>query len=393
MERNAPRIVIVGAGVIGAAIAYFLASRHGVRATLIERDPTFARASSALSASSIRQQFTTAVNIALSRRSWRFLRDEAGSALAIDGVAPALGLTERGYLYLATEAGRDGLAARYRFQREQGVPVRWFDASELAARWPWLAVDDLAGGVWGEREEGWFDGPALHAAFLRKARALGATLRVGTAVALGRAGDRITRVQLDTGEELHADRVVVAAGAWSAPLMSSVGLAVPIAPAKRDVFVLESPAALDRAPLVIDSTGVWFRPEGQGFIAGASPRPEAGATGGDSLDAIDHTLFDEVIWPVLAARVPAFEALRVRSAWAGNYEMCTFDHNALVGLWPGVAGLAIAAGFSGHGMQHAPAVGEAMAEVCVGAGVPWLEPLSPRRWLERRPLVEGNVIG
>lgn len=393
MERNAPRIVIVGAGVIGAAIAFFLAARHGVRATLVERDPTFARASSALSASSIRQQFTTAVNIALSRRSWRFLRDEAETALAIDGVVPALGLTERGYLYLATEARRDGLAARYRFQREQGVPVRWLDVSELAARWPWLAVDDLAGGVWGEREEGWFDGPALHAAFLRKARAFGAALRVGTAVALGREGDRITGVRLDCGEELHADRVVVAAGAWSASLMSSVGLEVPIEPAKRDVFVLDSPAALDRAPLVIDPAGVWFRPEGRGFIAGASPRPEAGEAGSDSLDAVDHGLFDEVIWPALAARVPAFEALRVRSAWAGDYEMCTFDHNALVGPWPGVAGLAIAAGFSGHGMQHAPAIGEAMAALCLGERVPWLEPLSPRRWLERRPLVEGAVIG
>lgn len=386
----------MGAGVIGAAIAYFLAARHGVRATLIERDPAFTRASSALSASSIRQQFTSAVNIALSRRSWRFLRDEASEALAVDGEPPAIGLTERGYLYLARAEERDALWARYVFQRGQGVQVRWFEAEALAARWPWLAVTDLAAGVWGEREEGWFDGPALHAAFLRKARALGADLRRARVQRIRLEADRVVGVSLEDGTLIETEYVVIAAGAWSAHLLATIGLELPIRPKKRDVFVLDSPAALMDCPLVIDPSGVWFRPEGRGFLAGAPPRARPGEVADPDeppLEAIDHGLFDEVIWPALAHRVPAFEALRVRSAWAGYYEMCTFDQNALVGPWPGIEGLVIAAGFSGHGMQHAPAIGEAVAAICLGGATANLSPLSPARWLRREPLVEGNVIG
>ncbi|MCS6995491.1 MAG: FAD-binding oxidoreductase [Casimicrobiaceae bacterium] len=393
-EADSPRILIIGAGVMGAASAYFLAARHGVRATLLERDLSFARASSARSASSIRQQFTTAVNIELSRRSWQFLA-QAAEALAVDGIAPALALEERGYLYLATEAQRESLWQRYRFQREQGVAVRWLEARELAAQWPWLIVEDLAAGVWGEREEGWFDGPALHAAFLRKARSLGVRLERVTVNRLIADGRRVVAVETAEGERMAADAVLVAAGAWSGALVATLGDVLPIAPKKRDVFVLDSPARLERCPLVIDPSGVWFRPEGGGFLAGAPPRARPGEPLDPDeapLEAIDYGLFDAVIWPALARRVVGFEALRVRSAWAGYYEMSGFDHNAFVGPWPGVEGLWVAAGFSGHGMQQAPAVGEAVALMIVGESVPWLAPLSPMRFFEGRPLVEGNVI-
>jgi glycine/D-amino acid oxidase-like deaminating enzyme len=161
---------------------------------------------------------------------------------------------------------------------------------------------------------------------------------------------------------------------------------------KRDVFVLESPAALPACPLIIDPSGVWLRPEGRGFLAGAPPR------GGDPddapLDAIDHALFDNLLWPTLAARVPAFEALRVRSAWAGYYEMNTFDHNGLVGALPGWHNAFTACGFSGHGMQHAAAVGRAVASLMARGtwGALDLELLSPARVARGVPLVETNVI-
>jgi glycine/D-amino acid oxidase-like deaminating enzyme len=141
---------------------------------------------------------------------------------------------------------------------------------------------------------------------------------------------------------------------------------------------------------------VWFRPEGRGYICGAPPRePWPGDPDEPPLEAIDHPLFDEVIWPALAARVPAFEALRLRSAWAGYYEMNTFDHNGLAGALPGRDNVFVACGFSGHGMQQAPAVGAALAAlVCGGAtDVPSIAALSPRRIAEGRPLVERNVIG
>ena len=181
------------------------------------------------------------------------------------------------------------------------------------------------------------------------------------------AADRVTAAVCSDGRRFAGDAVLLAAGAWTAPLAARLGLALPVAPKKRDVFVLDCPTPLPGCPLVIDPTGVWFRPEGRGFLAGAPPRePWPGDPDEPSLDQVDHLLFDEVIWPRLAARVPAFEALRVRSAWAGYYEMNAFDHNGLAGRVPGWRNAFTACGFSGHGMQQAPAVGAAMAALITG---------------------------
>src|SRR5688572_11111252 len=163
-----PSVVIVGGGVMGAATACFLARDHGVRAVVLERDPTYARASSALSASSIRQQFSTPVNIALSQWSVRFLR-RLGDELAVGDDRPQVGLVEAGYLYLATAAGDGALRANHAVQRAAGADVALLDPAALAARFPWLSTGDLALGSLGLSGEGWFDGPALMQAFRRKA--------------------------------------------------------------------------------------------------------------------------------------------------------------------------------------------------------------------------------
>jgi glycine/D-amino acid oxidase-like deaminating enzyme len=188
------------------------------------------------------------------------------------------------------------------------------------------------------------------------------------------------------------DDFVIAAGAWSAPLAARLDFDLPVRARKRDVFVFDSPASLPGCPLVIDPSGLWFRPEGRGFVCGAPPR------GGDhdnaSLDAIDHDLFDAWIWPHRAARVPAFAALRRTRAWAGYYEMNTFDHNGVVGRVPGSGNAFVACGFSGHGIQQAPAIGRGVAEFIATGAYRTLDlaPLSPHRIAARAPLVERNVI-
>ncbi len=205
-------------------------------------------------------------------------------------------------------------------------------------------------------------------------------------------GERVTAVRSADGTRHAADAVVIAAGAWSAPLAARLGIDLPVRPRKRDVFVFDAPATLPGCPLVIDPSGLWFRPEGRGFLCGAPPRD--GDPDEPPLDAVDHGLFDDVIWPALAHRVPAFEALRLRSAWAGYYEMNTFDANGLAGALPGWANAFTACGFSGHGMQQAPAVGCALAAAITGAAgdVPDLTPLSPARLERGEPLRERNVI-
>jgi FAD-dependent oxidoreductase domain-containing protein 1 len=387
-----PSVVIVGGGVMGAATACFLARDHALQATVIERDPAYTRASSALSASSIRQQFSTPVNIALSQWSLQFLR-RLGDELRVGDERPQIGLVEAGYLYLATAAGEAALRDNHAVQRAAGADVALLDRASLAARFPWLAVDDLALGSLGLSGEGWFDGPALMQAFRRRAIAGGARFVAAEACAFEtEGGDRVRAVSTTDGRRFDADAVVLAAGAWSAPLAARLGVALPVSAKKRDVFVVDSPAALPGCPLVIDPAGVWFRPEGSGFLCGMPPRD--GDPDDVPLEAVDHGLFDDVLWPVLAERVPGFEALRVRSAWAGYYEMNAFDHNGLAGPLPGWRNAYAACGFSGHGMQQAPAVGAALAAAIAGGSTdaPSIEPLAPRRIAEGRPIVERNVI-
>jgi len=384
------RVLIAGGGVVGAACAFFLAS-HGLRPTVIERDPTYRRASSALSASSIRQQFSTAINIRLSQASLDFYR-RIGEELEVAGERPDIGLVESGYLFLASTAGVDVLRANHAVQRSCGVAVSLLPAEALAARLPWLNVDGIAAGSLGEGGEGWFDGYGVLQAFRRKAISLGAEFVHAEVERIAAAGAASASLVCADGRRFEGDALLIAAGAWSAPLAAQLGFELPVRPRKRDVFVFNSPAQLPHCPLLIDPSGAWFRPEGRGFIAGAPPR-------GDDIDeapleAIDHGLFDDVIWPALAQRVPQFEALRLAGAWAGYYEYNSFDQNGIVGRVPGTDCAFIGCGFSGHGIQQAPAVARGLAELIAGGRYETLDlaPLTPLRLAEDRPLRERNVI-
>jgi FAD-dependent oxidoreductase domain-containing protein 1 len=394
-------VLIVGGGVMGCATAYFLAAGHGIAATVVERDPTYTQASSALSASSIRQQFSTPVNIALSRWSFDFLQ-RAPELLAVGGDAPPISLVERGYLYLASANGLSALQDKHRVQRAQGADIRWLAPAALAAQFPWLSTEGIAAATWGAHGEGWFDGPALHQALRRKAAALGVRFVHDEIATLQPLPGPAWHLQGRSGARYHAPQVVLATGAHINRLTHTLGVPLPVSAKKRDVFVFDAPARLDCCPLVIDPSGLWFRPEGrpqpgggQRFLCGLPPRTRPGqpADPDDApLHAIDHGLFDDVAWPALAARVPAFEALRLRSAWAGYYEMNTFDHNGLVGPLPGHEHLWVAAGFSGHGMQHAPAIGHALARLVAGQPAPEVAALALERIARNEPIVEKNVI-
>jgi glycine/D-amino acid oxidase-like deaminating enzyme len=196
------------------------------------------------------------------------------------------------------------------------------------------------------------------------------------------------------GERIAADAVLIAAGAWSSPIAAMLGVDLPVRARKRDVFSLQASGPLPGCPLVIDPTGFWFRPDGDTgqFLCGSPPR---GADLDDvPLDQVDHGLFDEWLWPRLAERVPQFDALRVTGSWAGYYEYNTFDQNGLVGRLPGTDNVFVAAGFSGHGLQQAPAVGSALAALIAGgtSTAPPLDEFHPRRVAEGRRIVERNII-
>ena len=383
-------IVIVGGGVIGSSVAYHLAAAKERSVVVIERDPSYSQASSALSASSIRQQFTTPECIRMSQYGFHFLR-HITDYLDIGEGPVDVSLTERGYLYLADEAHAGLLEDALGIQHANQVPVRRLDHQELLQEFPWLHADDLVVGAFGTAGEGWFDGYSLLQAFRRKARQLGVIYVHDEAVDLIRSGDRVTGVRTAKSGDLSAGVVVNAAGPRAASVAAWGGFALPVAPERRCIFVFSCPAPPREMPLVIDPKGVYVRPEGPNFITGGPATPAHDADR-FALD-VDYDQFDEFIWPVLAARIPAFEQIKMTRAWAGHYDMNQFDHNALIGWTPGVDGLMQATGFSGHGMQHSAAAGRGVAELITTGGFATLDlsAFSPDRLVTNQRIVELNI--
>jgi glycine/D-amino acid oxidase-like deaminating enzyme len=391
-------VVIVGGGVIGSAVASFLAADPAFdgRVLVVERDPTYREASSALSASSIRQQFSTPENIAMSRFGFEFLR-LVDRHLGIEGTSRPVevGLMEHGYLYLAGQGGAEPLREAHAVQRSVGAEVELLEPDELAARFGWLSTAGVAIGSLGLAGEGWFDGFALLTAFRQAAVARDVAYVAAEVVGLGLDGHRVVEVRLADGRTLGCGVVVDAAGPWAGSVAAMAGVALPVEARRRVIHVFDA-APLSRCPLVIDPTGLWFRPEGTQFLCGTSPPADA--------DRVDLPLevgpadirdFEERLWPVLAARVPAFDTLRLRRSWAGYYEYDTFDQNAILGSHPEIGNLLFANGFSGHGIQQAPAVGRAIAELIVHGRYLSLD-LSAfgfERIAAGRRVVERHVIG
>ncbi|WP_233836975.1 NAD(P)/FAD-dependent oxidoreductase [Paraburkholderia sp. ZP32-5] len=387
------KVVIVGGGVIGSSIAYFLRlSNPTVGVTVVERDPTYARSSSALSAASIRQQFSTPLSIQMSLFGIEFLRS-IGERLEVDGTRPSIDLHEGGYLFLATPAGEATLRENHALQKSLGADISLLDSHGLQARFPWLNTDDLVAGAYGESGEGWFDGYGLVQALRKKAQALGARYVAADVTALHRDGRRVTQVQTADGERHACDVFVNAAGAWSRNVARMIGIELPVHARRRSIFNVTSPARLERCPLLIDPSGVYFRPEGNSYICGTSPSPDNDPDD-LPLDEVDHALFDDVIWPTLANRVPQFEALRVQNCWSGYYEYNVLDQNAIIGGHPDIDNCIFANGFSGHGLQQGPATGRGVSELILHGRYTTLDlsALSFARVLENRPIVEKNVV-
>ena len=383
-------VVIVGGGVVGSSVAFHLAEAGGQSVIVIERDPSYARASSALSASSIRQQFTTPVCMGMSRYGFDFFR-QIGERLEVDGDRPDIGLTERGYLYLATAGHDQGLDAALRIQHANDVPVLRLSPGDLAERFAWLNTEDLGLGALGTAGEGWFDGYSVMQAFRRKARSLGVRYIHDDATGLSMRSGRVIGVETAKSGTVEGKVFVNAAGPYAATVAHWAGFDLPVAPEKRTIFAFRCAEPVENIPLVIDPSGLYVRPEGEGFITGGPVwSPDADP---DDLEA-DYDQFDEFTWPTLAHRIPAFERIKMTRAWAGHYEMSLLDHNALIGWLPGAENLMVAGGFSGHGMQHSPATGRGVSELIRTGSFETLDltSLSLSRLLYNAPIAELNII-
>ncbi len=387
-------VVIAGGAATGSATAWWLKKMSPrLKVLVLEKDPTYAHAATALSVASVRQQFSNPVNVAISRFGVDFIRD-FGARIGPEGGVPSLGLKENGYLFLsATEAGAALMEELAAMQRGLGAATEVLGPEELARRFPWMQVDDVTAGSIGARDEGWFDNMGLLNGFRSGARAMGAVFERDRVVGLEREGDRIVAVRAERAGRIACGAFLCAAGTGSTAICRMAGVEIPVEPRKRTVFVIDTPNARHpEAPLIIDHSGIYMRPEHGGWITATVPETD-GPCSEDDWEP-DHAQFDDIIWPKLYARSEGFDAVKVTRLWVGHYDYNRLDQNAILGCWPGLANFHLAAGYSGHGLQQAPAVGRGMAEMILTGGYETLDlsPLGPERVLENRPFLERAIV-
>lgn len=395
-------VVIVGGAVIGSAIAYFLAANTGFGGSVlvVEKDPTYAWAATSLSSSSIRTQFSNPINVHISQFGAEFIRNFADT-MQVGHDRPDLSFHEGGYLFLANkEEQAQTLRDNHDVQRACGADVVLWDRQELSRSFPHLNADDIILASYGRSGEGWFNNTGLMYGFKNKARSLGVDYVADEVVAIERIGGRVASVTLKSNGTVGAGTVVNASGTHAALTARMAGLDVPIEPRKRSLFVFdcvqtpEGTATINKGclPLMIDPSGVFCRPEGRFFLTGCPPVDDPCVDWDDFEPR--HEEFEEIIWPALAERSKAFEAIKVVNQWAGHYDFNTLDHNLIVGPHPQVQNFIFANGFSGHGLQQGPATGRAVSELIVHGGYRTLDfsQVGYERVIENRPFFEQAVI-
>jgi len=386
-------VVIVGGAAVGSSTAWWLSANPDFsgRVLVVERDANYTQASTALSASCIRHQYSNPINVKVSMFGSDFVqnfREQLGG----DPEIPDIELKEFGYLYLAKESGTQVLRESHAVQAECGAATQLLTPEELAQRFPFYNLDDIVLGSYNNVGEGWFDGYTMMQWFRQKAREQGVEYVTNEVVDMTTEGDRVTHVTLASGEQIACGTVVNASGPRAARTAAMAGLEIPIEPRKRTLFVFDCREPLGQTmPLTIDPTGVHCRSEGQFYLCGTVPTPDAGVDYDDFETA--HDEFDEV-WPILANRVPAFEAIKLVRAWAGHYAYNLLDQNAVIGRHPDVENFVFANGFSGHGLQQSPAMGRGVSELIAHGSFRTLDlsELSYERIVTNTPFLEKAII-
>ncbi len=385
-------IAIIGGGVVGSATAYYL-KKHGFAGSvaIIEKDTTYQFGCTGRSLGGLRQQFSTPENIELSKFGLKLVR----SLKAEFGPEADVSFHENGYLIMASEEGLPILQENHRVQLANGADNVILKGNDLTARFSWLNGDGVAGGCFGLSGEGWLDSYSLMTLLRKAAVSMGVTVIPHELAKVNCTVDKITSITLSTGETLSCSHFVNAAGTGAGHVASLAGIALPVGPRKRYVYLLDCPPAseaLHGAPLTVEPSGIYFRPEGRNFLCGLSP--EEHEEPADLNWDVDYGWFEERIWPHLAERVPLFETVKVTNAWVGHYDYNALDQNAVIGPHPEKTNFYFANGFSGHGLQQGPAAGNAIAELIVHGTYRSIDlaRLGYGRVARKEPLFEKNVI-
>ena len=364
MTELSADIVIIGGGIMGSATAYFLAaSGEAGSITVIEPDPSYARATTPAGAGGVRRLMSRPENIRMSAFSLRFYAGFAETMRLPGEAAADIAFRRRGYLFLVGKEGVEQMRANFRTQRAEGAPVELLEPAALKARFPSIDCRQVALACHAP-EDAWIDPYAALLGFRKKAQSLGVTYLEDRVEALESAGRAVTTAQLRSGRAIKGEVFVNTAGPWAGEIATMLNAALPVQPLCRVQYFWLCQAELEPLPLIKNESGLFLRPEGQGFVGGC---PSWEIEPGFIWD-IDRgyfaNYFEERVWPLLAAAVPKFEAVKLQRSWAGHYSQNIFDGNMILGRFsPGHENIFTACGFSGHGIMHAPAVGRALSEL------------------------------
>jgi sarcosine oxidase subunit beta len=350
-------VVVIGGGAVGASAAFHLADAGAGSVLLLEREPALGSGSTGRCAGGFRHQFSSRVNCLLSIESIRMITtfaEEHGLPLDVD---------QDGYLFLVrTPKTWEDFLLSVELQRSLGIEVEVLTPDEAAAVIPGISLQGVVGATFGPKD-GIADPSGLTNGYATLARRAGAEIRTGVEVlGVERTGEGRIRGVRTAGGSVAAPVVVNAAGPWAGLVAATAGVRLPLQPIPRQVVVTGPfPGSPERRTLVIDADSTfYFHREGAGVLMGIGGREERA-----SFDtAVDDRLVAEQLLPAAVRVFPPLEAAGVARQWCGLYEM-TPDRHPILGEVPGVPGLYLANGFSGHGFQHAPVVGKLLAEMIV----------------------------
>ncbi len=364
-------VAIIGGGIIGCSIAYFLKqAAPSMKVAVIEPDPTYEFASTVRASGGARRLFSCPENIEMSNFSIDFIK-RFPQDMAIDGAPAPIDWVEQGYLFIVDGKNLPVLEANAKTQRALDAEILMLDKAGLRDRFPSMNLDGIDGAAYSPRD-GWCDPSSFLQGMRKKARSLGVRFIQDkvTALTLGRRGnaqgnntikDAVTHAVCASGLHIKAETFVNAAGAWSGGIAAMAGLTLPVSPLRRFEHFFTGQTAIEPLPYVKDVKRLAFRPEGRGYSGGLVDSYQARGFNFE----VDHDYFERVVWPALAHRFPvAFEGCKCHRTWSGLYELSELDGNPFIGNWPGTLdNFYVASGFSGHGMMHAPAAGRAIAEL------------------------------
>jgi len=391
---NTYDVLIIGGAVMGSSAAFWVSRlQPDLRILVVEPDPSYAKCSTALSVASIRQQFTTAVNVKISRFGIDFVKN-IEIFLGPEAEVSSLGFQENGYLFLSGDStSANAMRAAAQMQRDHGASTQLLEPAALKQRFDWLNVEDIELASFGPVDEGWFDNMSLLGGLKKAAVAAGVTYLKDQVVGFDHANGQIQTVILANAGAIKTGQVVSAAGTSASKIMQMLDEHIPVEPRKRTVFMVDAPNAVHPdAPLMVCHSGFYLRPEHKHWITAIVPRDDQAASYDDFEP--DLAQFEDLIWPKLYARVPGFDAVKVMSAWAGHYAFNTLDQNAIIGAHPNWSNLFLLNGFSGHGLQQAPAVGRGIAELLLSGAYQTIDlsDLSVERILEGKAMPEIAIV-